>query len=579
MRLADNKANTNNGAGAAHKKKRVNGRIAAACCLAVLAAILVVLLVDSLIHMFSPSFRIMFGDYTFVAVETDTMSPAIDKGNMIVCRAPSSPDEIAVGDIISYARGNDGTVVTRRVSRIDRDPDTGVVTYETVSDISSSVEGYHPEYDDIVGIFTGRQCGFFGAFFGFTQSSFGATAIFVILIIMIVSALFGGYVGRLKSENRLINSALKKSEKQLESVHLRHENIREITAALDVLDTVTSDAKSRAEKQARNDRLKEFVNAETIELPQTPEVAAVLDSLPAPDTPVSLAAALRSGATLRQAEDGQTLILTGITGGKSFVLTPVQTPDGIILCQQGVRLRSALAPNIEDVGVLSMPDFPEFFEGRPLAKNVDYPLLPEPQGGEFGPNELSAARTSMPLAVAYSVPHPIGQSRLAELGGGAATAQIAHENVKALGSSAQTVRKIDSGANNGQSAFAAYREAAAETEIKQTEELMALLGSVAPPTADEQKRIDEYKAQQKDLKKSRAKKPLTPEQKQARKLASDKKKAEKEAFLGSLSPDERELYLAEQKLIKTRNAAIRKLKRIAADKKILNMLDTADGDR
>ena len=51
----------------------------------------------------------------------------------------------------------------------------------------------------------------------------------------------------------------------------------------------------------------------------------------------ALVAALSTGATLRQAEDGQTLVLTTTSGDKNIMLTPVQTQDGVILCQQGVR--------------------------------------------------------------------------------------------------------------------------------------------------------------------------------------------------------------------------------------------------
>ena len=120
---------------------------------------------------------------------------------------------------------------------------------------------------------------------------------------------------------------------------------------------------SGAERKAQAERLSSFIDAHTIELPQTPETAAVLDSLPAPDNPDTLAAALRAGATLRQAEDGQTLVLTGLSGGKSILLTPIQTPDGVMLCRQGVRIRAEIAPNLEQIGVTSMPSFPEFSRG------------------------------------------------------------------------------------------------------------------------------------------------------------------------------------------------------------------------
>jgi len=43
--------------------------------------------------------------------------------------------------------------------------------------------------------------------------------------------------------------------------------------------------------------------------------------------------------------------------------------------------------------------------------------------------------------------------------------------------------------------------------------------------------------------------------------------------LNSLTAEEREMYEAEQKLKKSREAAVRKLKKIAADRKLLQKID------
>ena len=116
-----------------------------------------------------------------------------------------------------------------------------------------------------------------------------------------------------------------------------------------------------------------------------------------------------------------------------------------------------------------------------------------------------------------------------------------------------------------------------EDELKLAEELHSLLTDVSPLTAEEKRRIEEYKAGKdggKTAKRGGAKrKPLTAEEKAARKAASEKKKREREEFLNSLTAEEREMYEAEQKLKKSREAAVRKLKKIAADRKLLQKID------
>lgn len=562
----------------------------------ILVILLVVLLVNALLSIFKERYYPTFGRYRLFAIVTDSMTPTIPTGNMIVGRVPKSPDEIFAGEngsIITFEvheRDGDITLITHRVVEITADG-----TYITKGDNAPSEDGYRTKFEDIVGIYTGNQCGFFGYFFGFLYSTQGVICLMLIMFVIILAWIVLFYVRRTEERRKLAITALKKGEQSLSNVNLRYDNIHEITAVMDVLSMVTDEPKSRADAKVVRERLQAFINAENIELPQTPETAAILDSLPAPDTPGTLAAALAAGATLRQAEDGQTLVLTTVTGGRNILLTPVQTSNGIVLYQQGVRMRSEIAPNIEEVGIMSMPGNPEFFEGQPLERRVAYPELPQ---GTFGPSALSPHtaqidpnNASPEVAAALSSPVPVGQSKLAvgleaaqiaerdalPTGGNAATAARRHEAEMREKADAVTAPAAYADVANAREtasrlAYAQYRETAAQIELRQAEQLSVLLNETAPLSEEEKARVAEYKAANKKEKKPS--KPRTPEQKAAAKAAAEKRKVAQEAFLSALSPTDRELYETERKLNRARAATLKRLRSIANDRKLLEKLNS-----
>ncbi|MDE6201463.1 MAG: signal peptidase I, partial [Clostridiales bacterium] len=363
----------------------------------ILVVILIALIVNALLTMFMEDYYTTFGSYRLFSIVSDSMEPTIPKGSMIVSTKPKDVGAIKAsttetskdGTVITFKAKNangDSILLTHRVVGISVDKD-GNVSFTTRGDNAKGVDGVHPTWDDVVGIYTGKKCGFFGALFGFFASALGASVLIFTLFIVTIACITWYYINKTEARKALENAALKKSATALGGVNLRYDNIHEIVAVMDVLGMVTEEPKTHAESKMVAERLNAFIRASTFELPQTPETAAILDSLPAPDTPGSLAAALSAGATLRQAEDGETLVLTTMSGGKTIMLTPVNTPDGIILCQQGVRIKTDIAPNIEAMGIASMPTVPEFFEGQPLEKNIQYPELPQPDV-KIGPDVL-----------------------------------------------------------------------------------------------------------------------------------------------------------------------------------------------
>lgn len=567
----------------------------------VLVIILIALTVNALLSMFMEDYYTTFGDYRLFSIVSDSMEPAIPKGSMIVGTKPKDVSEIKAsssetakdGTVITFKAKNvngESILLTHRVVGISKSAD-GKTTFTTRGDNAGGVDSVHPSWDDVVGIYTGKKAGFFGALFGFFASALGASVLIFVLFIVIVAWITIYYVNRTEARKALENAALKKSSEALSTVSLRYDNIHEITAVLDVLGMVTEEPKNSAESRMIAERLNEFIRATTFELPQTPETAAILDSLPAPDTPGSLAAALSSGATLRQAEDGQTLILTTLSGGKNIMLTPVHTPDGIILCQQGVRVKTDIAPNIEEMGVTSMPAVPEFFEGQPLEKNIEYPELPQP-GVKLGPEALLNAAQSQAVSNQIQTVAELPEAQHSEQTPALPSAE--HEKAAPEKQQAQTQseqkpkkprkplteeqkearrrkREEKKAREQSREAYLMYREMTLERELKRAKRLRTLLAQTAPLTPEEQLRVAEHKA--KNPPKKRTRKPLTPEQKAKRKAAAERRKKAKEEFLNSLTPEDRELVLTERQLAKSRNKSIRKLQRIEADRKLLDKID------
>ena len=543
-----------------------------------LVIILVVLILNAVLSMFMDNYYTTFGDYRLFSIVSDSMDPTIPKGSMIVGKKPTKVSEVKAS---SSADAKDGTIITFKAKNTSGETillthrvvgistENGKTVFTTRGDNAAGVDGVKPTWDDVVGIYTGKKAPFFGALFGFFASSIGASVLIFALFIVVVAWIIIRYINKTEERKSLETAALKKSNEALGSVSLRYDNVHEITAVMDVLGMVTEEPKTHAESKELVERLNAFIRASSLELPQTPETAAMLDSLPAPDTPGSLAAALSAGATLRQAEDGQTLVLTTMSGGKNILLTPVNTPDGIILCQQGVRLNSDIAPNIEAMGITSMPAVPEFFEGQPLEKNVEYPELPQPDV-KLGPKELltgSGVPAQDRQALPSSTPEPPKQLGEGEEKPKRQRKPLTEEQKE------ERRRKREEKRNQelAHQAYLRYREEMLEREIKRAARLSALLAETVPLTPEEQLKVAEHKSQLPP--KQRTKKPITEEQKAKRKAAAERRKREQEAFIASLTPEDRELYLTELQLIKSRENSIRKLRRIEADRKILNRLN------
>lgn len=73
-------------------------------------------------------------------VLTGSMAPHLPPGTLVVVR-PSSPDDVAVGDVITYQlRSGDPTVVTHRVVSTAVDTTTGEYVYRTRGDANAAAD-------------------------------------------------------------------------------------------------------------------------------------------------------------------------------------------------------------------------------------------------------------------------------------------------------------------------------------------------------------------------------------------------------------------------------------------------------
>ena len=233
--------------------------------LVLLFVLLGALLVNSLLCVFVEHYYPTWGNKRLFAIVSDSMEPEIMTGNMIVCAKPASEDEIQVGTVITYEykQNNSTILITHRVMSINVNPETGVKTYTTKGDNAGVVDSYRPTFDDVVGVFTGKQCGFFGYVFGFLQSAEGAIALILTVMIAVIAYVVVRFVNLVNTWRAIATMALKKSGALLNTT----DNDELVTIA-DVIGIITKDPATKAEQRRKDKKLNWFIK--TGMLPKRP---------------------------------------------------------------------------------------------------------------------------------------------------------------------------------------------------------------------------------------------------------------------------------------------------------------------
>lgn len=213
------------------------------------------LTVNALLSVFVKHYYPTFGQYRLFAIVSDSMEPEIPTGNMIVGKVPDSEAEIEVGTVITYelTQGNSIVLITHRVTAITTDAD-GNTRYTTRGDNANGTDAYRPVFGDVVGIYTGNKCGFFGYLFGFLQSSAGAIALIIILLIIALTWIIIYFIRLVQVWRTVALNALQKSRGILSETR-----IAELGTIADVIGIATKDPETKSELGYKDKKLNLFL--------------------------------------------------------------------------------------------------------------------------------------------------------------------------------------------------------------------------------------------------------------------------------------------------------------------------------
>lgn len=273
MAESDNKTTDNNRTPTEKNTKKTVLKVLKISGLVLLVGLLVTLIVNALLCVFVDHYYPTFGDVRFFSVVTDSMEDEIMAGEMIVGRVPKSEDEIGVDTVITYelTQGNSITLITHRVISVEHAED-GSVYYRTRGDNAPTVDAATPGFNDVVGIYTGEKCGFFGYFFGFLQSTEGAIALIIIALIVALTWIIIHFVNLVRVWRNIAVGALKKSGAILSGTQ-----IDELGTIADVIGIVSKEPVDRTDMKRKDKKLRWFIK--TGALPKRPyhdDLAAAL---------------------------------------------------------------------------------------------------------------------------------------------------------------------------------------------------------------------------------------------------------------------------------------------------------------
>lgn len=138
--------------------------------------------------------RMSFFGITSLSVQSDSMVPTFDEGDLIFVKSNFDPHELEVGDVVTYEDymvTDEGTIDyynTHRITDIDKSSDTWRFT--TQGDNVDQPDSRQILESEIVAVWTGTAWGGFGSFadsmIGFVKSP---TGFFIVLVIPAVAFL------------------------------------------------------------------------------------------------------------------------------------------------------------------------------------------------------------------------------------------------------------------------------------------------------------------------------------------------------------------------------------------------------
>lgn len=127
--------------------------------------------------------------YTPYAVLSGSMTPAYQVGDLVYVKA-IDPEEIEVGDAITFVYDESLTVVTHRVTAVDRENGS----FTTKGDANDSEDGRAVLYENVLGVvqFSLPKLGYVSSYLTSAQGRYAALLVVcAILLAMILPELFG----------------------------------------------------------------------------------------------------------------------------------------------------------------------------------------------------------------------------------------------------------------------------------------------------------------------------------------------------------------------------------------------------
>ena len=115
-----------------------------------LVAFLLYYIISTQVHSDDPTYRPNIGIYTIVS---PSMDPVIKVYDVVVNKKVTNPDQIQIGDIITYVSTNsssEGMTITHRVIEINKTSD-GIYEYRTQGDNNPEPDVAYVTYDNVLG--------------------------------------------------------------------------------------------------------------------------------------------------------------------------------------------------------------------------------------------------------------------------------------------------------------------------------------------------------------------------------------------------------------------------------------------
>ncbi len=141
-----------------------------------MTGIVIVLLLAAALTFFAPRFG-----WQVVTVLSGSMEPAIPTGSILVSR-PVTPDEINVGDIITFSGYGRDRFITHRVIAIER---TNGLVFTTKGDANNAEDPYRVPAENVVGKVL-VHIPFLGFLFSFVKTPIGILLTLVIPGLLII---------------------------------------------------------------------------------------------------------------------------------------------------------------------------------------------------------------------------------------------------------------------------------------------------------------------------------------------------------------------------------------------------------